>query len=117
MATVQLTDQNFDEVTRDKDVVVDFWADWCGPCHAFAPVFEHISDRYPDVLFGKVDVERNPRLAARFSIRSIPTLLTMRDGTTLVERAGALPAPTLDRLIQQLFVDAATPSDATAQTA
>jgi thioredoxin 1 len=117
MATVQLTDSNFEELTRDKDVVIDFWAGWCGPCHVFAPVFEHVSERYPDVLFGKVDVESNPRLAALFSIRSIPTLVAMRQGATVEERIGALPAPTLDRLVNELFSTGDVRPGATTQTA
>lgn len=98
MPTVRLTDANFDEVTRDQDVVIDFWAGWCGPSQVFAPVFEHVSERYPEVLFGKVDIEINPRLAALFSIRSIPTLVALRGGVTLEKRVGALPAPTLELL-------------------
>lgn len=117
MPTVQLTDENFAEVTKGKDVVIDFWADWCGPCHTFAPVFEHTADRHPNVVFAKVDVESNPHLADRFSIRSIPSLIALRDGTTLVQRAGGLSAADLDRLVQELFVDGGARADSAAKTA
>ncbi|MGI8873153.1 MAG: thioredoxin family protein [Egibacteraceae bacterium] len=113
--TVQLTDDNFGELTRD--VVTDFWADWCGPCHAFAPVFADAADRHPGIVFAKVDVEANPLLAERFAVRSIPTLVALRDDTTLVQLAAALPSSELDRLVQELFVDGEARADSAAQTA
>ena len=100
MATVALTAENFDEVTgKDGIVLVDFWADWCGPCHRFAPVFEAASQRHSDIVFGKVDTEAEQALAAAADIRSIPTLMAFRDGVLVFAQAGALPAESLEELI------------------
>lgn len=102
MATVTLTTENFDEVVGGSGMVlVDFWAAWCGPCRRFAPVFEEAADRHPDVVFGKVDTEAQPRLAAAFGIQSIPTLLIARDGIVLYAEPGALPPAALEELITQ----------------
>ena len=79
MATVELTSDNFASVVEDHDIVLlDFWADWCQPCHQFTPIFEEASQRHPDVLFGKVDAEANPELASEFNVQSIPTLAAIR---------------------------------------
>ena len=79
MAIVELTEDNFEEVTTNNDVVVvDFWASWCAPCRTFAPVFETASEKHPDIVFAKVDTEAQAELAARFEIRSIPTLMLIR---------------------------------------
>ena len=81
MATLELTAQNFEEHTdREGITLVDFWASWCGPCRQFAPIFERVSGKNPDVIFGKVDTEANPELTGRFSIRSIPALFLLRGG-------------------------------------
>jgi thioredoxin 1 len=103
MATVELTTVNFEEVTsRDGIVLVDFWAEWCGPCKRFAPVFERASEKHPDVVFGKVDTEAQQALGAQFDIRSIPTIMAIRDGVIVFAQPGALPESALENLIEQV---------------
>nr|WSY50586.1 thioredoxin [Streptomyces sp. NBC_00886] len=103
MPTTELTKANFDETVTGADIVlVDFWAAWCGPCRRFAPVFEQAADKHPDIVFGKVDTEAQPELAASFQISSIPTLMAIRDKTVLYARPGALPAPALEDLIAKI---------------
>jgi len=101
MATVDLTADTFEEaVSGDGIVLVDFWAEWCGPCKRFGPVFEEASRQHPEVVFGKVDTETERGLAAGFQIRSIPTLMAFRDGVPVFQQPGALPGPALEQLIE-----------------
>ena len=103
MATVELTTANFDEVTEQPGIVlVDFWADWCGPCKRFAPIYERTSAKHPDIVFGKVDTEAQPELAVKFEIRSIPTIMAIRDGVIVFAQPGILPESALESLIEQV---------------
>lgn len=101
-STVELTKDNFDQTVTDNDfVLIDFWAAWCGPCRQFAPVYEKAAEDNPDLIFGKVDTEAQPELAAAFGIQSIPTLMIVRDKVAVYAQPGALPEPALTDLIGQ----------------
>ena len=109
MATTALTAESFETtVTENGIVLVDFWAAWCGPCRAFAPTFEAASEKFPDIVFGKVDTEAEQALAGAAGITSIPTLMAFRDGILVFSQPGALPAPALEQVItavQELDMD------------
>lgn len=103
MATVEITKENFGEhLDKNGIFVVDFWAEWCGPCRAFAPTFKAASEEHPDITFGKVDTEAEPDLAGYFEIRSIPTLMVFREKVMLFNQPGALPPHALKDLLAQV---------------
>jgi thioredoxin 1 len=100
MATIEVTEANFGStIAQDGIVLIDLWAEWCGPCRMFGPIFEAASEANPDIVFGKVDTEAQQGLAAALEIRSIPTLMAFRDGILLFNQAGALPEANLNELI------------------
>jgi thioredoxin 1 len=102
-ATVEVTGTNFKQVVeKDGIVLLDWWAAWCGPCRSFAPTYEKVAGKNPDITFGKIDTEASPDLAAAFDIRSIPTLMILRDKVLLFSQPGALPEAALEDLIRQV---------------
>ena len=103
MATLELTSENFETtITNNSIVIIDFWAEWCGPCKRFAPVFEETSEAHPDVCFGKVNTEEQQELAAHFGIRSIPTLIVFREQIGIYSQPGALPPEGLNELLTEI---------------
>ena len=102
MATVEITNANFEQVIAGNPmVIVDFWAPWCAPCRSFAPIFDAASKKYPEIVFGKVNTDEEQELAAYFQIRSIPTLMILREQVILFSQPGALPASGLESIISQ----------------
>ncbi|MFF2009411.1 thioredoxin [Streptomyces sp. NPDC058195] len=102
MSTIELTKENFDEVVNENNfVLIDFWASWCGPCRQFSPVYEAVSERHGDVVFAKVNTEEQQELAAAFEIRSIPTLMIVRENVAVFAEPGALPEAALEDIIRQ----------------
>ena len=103
MATIDLTEATFPAtIAAEGTVLVDWWASWCGPCRAFAPTYESVSEQHPDITFAKIDTEAEQGLAGAAEIQSITTLMVFRDGILLFRQAGALPAAALEDLVQQV---------------
>ena len=103
MATINLTLDTFEEAVMGEGITfVDFWAEWCGPCKMFGPIFEKASEAHPDIRFAKVDTEAEQQLGGSLGIQSIPTIMAFRDGVLLFSQPGALPAASLDQLITSI---------------
>jgi thioredoxin len=103
MATIEITEDNFNDTVENNSIVIlDFWAAWCGPCKSFAPTFEAASEKHQDIVFGKIDTEAQQGLGGAFDIRSIPTLMILRDQIMIFRESGALPASALEKLIEQV---------------
>ena len=102
MAAIEITKENFEGIITGNDMVIlDFWAAWCGPCKAFSPTFEAASEKYPDVVFGKVNTEEQQELAGHFQIRSIPNVILFREQVMLFGQPGAMPPAGIDSVIEQ----------------
>ena len=100
MATINITAENFEETITDHDIVlVDFWADWCGPCKRFGPVYEKASEEYDGIVFAKLDTDANYELTSQLGIEGIPTLMAFREGVLVFNQAGALPGQALEQVL------------------
>jgi len=103
MATVELTDANFNETIEKNDIIIiDFWAPWCGPCKSFGPVYEKVSNEYPEIVFGKVNTEEQQALAGHFQIRSIPTTVILKENIAVFQQPGVIPEEGLKDIIKQV---------------
>ena len=103
MATVDIDATSFEDTITGNDIVlVDFWADWCGPCKRFAPIYEKASDQHGDVTFAKLDTDANQQLSGALGIEGIPTLMAFREGVLVFNQAGALPGPALQEVIEKV---------------
>ena len=101
MATKNINAEDFERTITDNDIVlVDFWADWCGPCKRFAPIYEKASEEYSDITFAKLDTDANQELSGQLGIEGIPTLMAFREGVLVFNQAGALPGPALKQVVE-----------------
>jgi|TARA_S200000501_G_scaffold69638_1_gene61629 thioredoxin 1 len=104
MATLELTEPTFAETIENNELVIlDFWAEWCGPCRAYGPIYEKISEEFPDVVFGKIDTEAQPELGRLFNVRSIPTTIAFKQEIGVFMQPGALPENALRDLVKMLI--------------
>ena len=104
MALKNLTTEDFNkEVENHPITILDFWAPWCGPCKSFGPIFEKVSKEYPDILFGKVNTEDQQELGGHFQIRSIPTVMILKEGIVVFSQAGMLPEDGLKDVLEQVI--------------
>jgi len=104
MATINIDAENFEDTITENDIVlVDFWADWCGPCKRFEPIYEKASEEHGDIVFAKLDTEENQMLTGQLGIEGIPTLMAFREGVLVFNQAGALPAPALKQVIDAVM--------------
>ena len=103
MATFRLTDENFEDVIHKNElVIVDFWAEWCTTCLSFAPIYIQISEKYPNIIFGKVNTQFEQAISAKYRIQSIPTLIGFKNGEEIYRKPGAIPGQILDELVVKL---------------
>ena len=103
MTTINLTKENLESTITNNDIVIiDFWAEWCGPCKMFGPIFEDASNRHPDVVFAKVDTEQEQELAAYFQVRSIPMVVAFREQVGIFNNPGLLQAPQIDEILGKI---------------
>jgi thioredoxin 1 len=103
VATLTLTEENFESVVEGNDIVfIDFWAEWCGPCRTFGPIYEKVSEQFPDITFAKIDTEDQQAIAASFNIQSIPTLMIIREQVIIYSQAGAMPEDALSDIVSQV---------------
>ena len=103
MPTVTVTKENFNDLVEQSNIIIlDFWAEWCGPCKNFAPVFAAAAEKNPDIVFGKIDTEEQQEIAAIYQIRSIPTIMAFKEGVGIFRQAGALPPGPFSDLLQKI---------------
>lgn len=102
MPVMELTQDNFETVINQKEIIImDFWAEWCGPCKSFSPIFTEVAEKNPDIIFAKINIDKETELATAFAVRSIPQIVIMKQDTVLYSESGTMPASSLQNLIDQ----------------